>query len=98
MALSREVLDARGATDVLLLVDDLLDSKLTGPYDMVVDKGTFDACGLMSDRERHRATYREAVSRRARGRGGERNAVSTSTCLVRRRHRRRRLTTLGATA
>eukprot|EP01117_Protostelium_nocturnum_P007344 TRINITY_DN2628_c0_g1_i1.p1 TRINITY_DN2628_c0_g1~~TRINITY_DN2628_c0_g1_i1.p1 ORF type:complete len:220 (-),score=88.99 TRINITY_DN2628_c0_g1_i1:65-724(-) len=47
--------------DINFLQDDILDSKLNDKFDLILDKGTFDAISLSEDRESNQRKYIETV-------------------------------------
>ena len=64
IALSREVAAAGGVACARFQEDDVLRSALpAAAFDLVVDKGTFDAVGLRADGEQARSLYLDAVAR-----------------------------------
>eukprot|EP01023_Acetabularia_acetabulum_P067855 TRINITY_DN9472_c0_g1_i1.p1 TRINITY_DN9472_c0_g1~~TRINITY_DN9472_c0_g1_i1.p1 ORF type:complete len:220 (-),score=30.81 TRINITY_DN9472_c0_g1_i1:102-761(-) len=49
--------------DTNFLVDDLLDTKIQERFDMITDKGTFDAISLMEDSSQTKLQYLESVAK-----------------------------------
>ncbi|KAF8390060.1 hypothetical protein HHK36_024581 [Tetracentron sinense] len=61
--LSRNLADRDGFTNINFLVDDVLETKLERQFQLVMDKGTFDAVGLHPDGPMKRIMYWDSVSR-----------------------------------
>ncbi|KAL0019582.1 hypothetical protein WJX79_001749 [Trebouxia sp. C0005] len=61
IALSKHILQRHGQTHIQLLEDDLLQTCLTSSFDVITDKGTLDAVGLMQDADINRAKYQQSV-------------------------------------
>lgn len=61
IALSQHILRRHKQTQIRLVVDDLLQTCLQSRFDVITDKGTLDAIGLMTDAEINRARYQQSV-------------------------------------
>nr|XP_043632060.1 EEF1A lysine methyltransferase 2-like [Erigeron canadensis] len=61
--LARSVANRDGFTSLKLLVDDVLETKLNKKFQLVMDKGTFDAIGLHPDGHIKKMMYWESMSR-----------------------------------
>ncbi|CAK7322824.1 unnamed protein product [Dovyalis caffra] len=61
--LARRLADRDGFSNINLLVDDVLDTKLDRQFQLVMDKGTLDAIGLHPDGPIKRIMYWESVSK-----------------------------------
>ncbi|KAH7682650.1 Protein-lysine N-methyltransferase Efm4/METTL10 protein [Dioscorea alata] len=60
--LAQNLVERDGFSSIKFLVDDVLDTKLDRKFQLIVDKGTFDAIGLHPDGLVKRMMYWEAVS------------------------------------
>ncbi|XP_073006528.1 uncharacterized protein [Typha latifolia] len=60
--LARNLALRDGFTNIKFLVDDILETKLEGKFQLVVDKGTLDAIGLHPDGPIRRIMYWESLS------------------------------------
>ncbi|KAJ6977336.1 hypothetical protein NC653_029288 [Populus alba x Populus x berolinensis] len=61
--LARRLADRDGFSNINLLVDDVLETKLGRQFQLVLDKGTLDAIGLHPDGSIKRIMYWESVSK-----------------------------------
>lgn len=61
--LARAVAHRAGLSHINFVVDDVLDSRLEGHYDLITDKGTFDAVKLHPEGRNHKKIYRKTVER-----------------------------------
>uniref|UniRef100_A0A0A0LA09 Methyltransferase domain-containing protein n=1 Tax=Cucumis sativus TaxID=3659 RepID=A0A0A0LA09_CUCSA len=61
--LARSLAERDGFSNINFLVDDVLETKLEGQFQLVVDKGTLDAIGLHPDGPIKRIMYWESVSK-----------------------------------
>ncbi|KAG5223480.1 mRNA for AR401 family protein [Salix suchowensis] len=61
--LARRLADRDGFSNINLLVDDVLETKLNRQFQLVMDKGTLDAIGLHPDGAIKRTMYWESVSK-----------------------------------
>lgn len=61
--LARRLADRDGFSNINLLVDDVLETKLNRQFQLVMDKGTLDAIGLHPDGGIKRIMYWESVSK-----------------------------------
>ncbi|KAG6581228.1 EEF1A lysine methyltransferase 2, partial [Cucurbita argyrosperma subsp. sororia] len=61
--LARSLAERDGFSTIKFLVDDVLETKLEGKFQLVVDKGTLDAIGLHPDGPLKRIMYWESVSK-----------------------------------
>lgn len=61
--LARGLADRDGFTNIKLLVDDVLETKLERQFDLVMDKGTLDAVGLHPDGAMKRLMYWDSVAK-----------------------------------
>ncbi|OMO55585.1 N-lysine methyltransferase See1-like protein [Corchorus capsularis] len=61
--LARSLADRDGFSNIKLLVDDILDTKLERRFQLVMDKGTLDAIGLHPDGPIKRMMYWDSVSK-----------------------------------
>ncbi|KAJ6339968.1 hypothetical protein OIU77_007838 [Salix suchowensis] len=61
--LARSLADRDGFSNINLLVDDVLETKLNRQFQLVMDKGTLDAVGLHPDGAIKRTMYWESVSK-----------------------------------
>eukprot|EP00803_Ostreobium_quekettii_P004566 evm.model.scf_1977.3 EVM.evm.TU.scf_1977.3 scf_1977:13739-17164(-) len=59
--LATQINKKTGCAAIVFMVDDVLESKLAQRFDVVLDKGTYDAIGLSPDGEKKRGRYFEAV-------------------------------------
>ncbi|XP_022997955.1 EEF1A lysine methyltransferase 2-like [Cucurbita maxima] len=61
--LARSLAERNGFSNINFLVDDVLETKLEGKFQLIVDKGTLDAIGLHPDGPIKRIMYWESVSK-----------------------------------
>eukprot|EP00850_Spirogloea_muscicola_P010850 SM000065S20199 [mRNA] locus=s65:243612:249564:- [translate_table: standard] len=61
--LARAVAQRHGQQSINFHVDNILDSRLEGQYELVTDKGTLDAVGLHQDGAARKKMYMQAVER-----------------------------------
>ncbi|XP_039054441.1 EEF1A lysine methyltransferase 2-like [Hibiscus syriacus] len=61
--LARSLADRDGVLNIKFLVDDILETKLDRQFQLVMDKGTFDAIGLHPDGPIKRMMYWDSVSK-----------------------------------
>ncbi|KAK9115419.1 hypothetical protein Syun_022216 [Stephania yunnanensis] len=62
IGLARNLVERDGFTSINFEVDDVLATKLVGPFKLVMDKGTLDAIGLHPDGPIKRIMYWESIS------------------------------------
>ena len=62
LTLAAAVLQKHGCTCARLEEDDMTDSQLAGTYDVLLDKGTYDAVGLSRDGYNAQHAYRQAAA------------------------------------
>ncbi len=63
LSLAAAVLQKNGCSSVNLVEDDMTDSRLTGPYGLLLDKGTYDAIGLSEQSSEAKKAYRRSAAR-----------------------------------
>ncbi|CAK9153350.1 unnamed protein product [Ilex paraguariensis] len=61
--LARSLADRQGFSNIKLLVDDILETKLDRKFELVIDKGTLDAIGLHPDGPIKRIMYWDSILR-----------------------------------
>lgn len=62
LALAARVLQKNGCPCARLVEDDMTDSRLEGTYDVLLDKGTYDAVGLSKDGKAAQQAYRQTAA------------------------------------
>eukprot|EP00245_Coleochaete_scutata_P007152 TRINITY_DN22255_c0_g1_i1.p1 TRINITY_DN22255_c0_g1~~TRINITY_DN22255_c0_g1_i1.p1 ORF type:complete len:431 (-),score=92.47 TRINITY_DN22255_c0_g1_i1:188-1378(-) len=61
--LARELAQKEGLSHLSFMVDDVLETRLEGHYDLILDKGTLDAVGLHPDGRSHKFLYKQTVEK-----------------------------------
>lgn len=62
LALAARVLQKNGCPCGMLIEDDMTSSKLEGKFDVLLDKGTYDAVGLSKDGKAAQQAYRQTAA------------------------------------
>lgn len=63
LSLAAAVLQRNDCMGVILVHDDITDSRLAGPFDLLLDKGTYDAVGLSAHAQDAKRAYRHSAAR-----------------------------------